>query len=115
MYITQIILSILLAALYLGSGIAKLTGAEAFRKDAERFGFSYGTFRIIGLLEVAAAAGLIIGLWVTALAVAAAIGLVLLMIGGFITHMRVKDPMGKSLPALLFAVLSAVVIFVAVG
>ncbi len=48
---------------------------------AAHVGFPVSSFRIIGLVEVAAAAGLLIGLAWAPLGIAAAAGLVLLMIG----------------------------------
>ena len=110
MYISQVILSILLALLFLGTGAAKLTGAQVSRSDAERFGYSYPRFRIIGALEVAAAVGLVVGLFVEALAVATAVGLALLMIGAVFTHLRVKDPVAKAVPAAVIVVLSVLLI-----
>jgi len=113
MHVTRIIISVLLALLFLGTGLAKLTGAKVSRDDAERFGFPYPRFRLIGVAEVLGAVGLIVGLFVPWIAVVSGIGLVLLMIGGAATHLRAKDPVPKAVPAVVAGALSAVVVVLA--
>jgi uncharacterized membrane protein YphA (DoxX/SURF4 family) len=110
MHIAQIVLSIPLAALFLGTGLAKLAGAKVSRTDAERFGYPYSRYRILGALEAAAAAGLLVGLFAPAVAATTAAGLVLLMIGAFFTHLRAKDPVAKAIPAAVIGLLAAAVI-----
>ena len=75
---------------------------------AAHLGLSVGSFRLIGVAEVAAAAGLLIGLAWAPLGIAAAAGLVLLMIGTIVFHARAKDPVGAIVPVLILAVLSLV-------
>ncbi|WP_156664453.1 DoxX family protein [Mycobacterium sp. 852002-51057_SCH5723018] len=58
----------------------------------------------IGLLEVTACLGLAAGLAVPALGLAVSIGLVLLMIGSIVAHIRVGD-VGGAAPAALLVVL----------
>ncbi|MFD9409224.1 DoxX family protein [Streptomyces sp. NPDC059989] len=45
----------------------------------------------LAVLKAAGAIGLIVGLWITPLGVAAAIGVTLYFIGAVITHLRAKD------------------------
>ncbi|GIH17233.1 DoxX family protein [Rugosimonospora africana] len=101
-------LSIVLAAASLAGGTAKLAGARAMRADARRFGFRFATYRFIGGLELAAAAGLVAGLFVGPLGMAAAGGLVALMAGATLVHARVKDPAVKTLSPIAVGVLAAV-------
>lgn len=49
-------------------------------------------FRTIGSLELTAVAGLLAGLVVLPLGIAAAAGLILLMVGAIIYHLRAGDP-----------------------
>jgi DoxX-like family len=49
--------SIVLAVPFLGSGAAKLAGATTMRKSAEHIGLTYPAYRLIGVAEVAGAAG----------------------------------------------------------
>ena len=62
---------------------------------------------IIGLLEVLGAIGIMLAPWWLPLSVAAATGLILLMIGAAIAHLRAKDPIQLAAPALGSALLTA--------
>lgn len=108
MYLATIVLSALLAVAFLASGGLKLAGVQRMRDGAERAHFPYPAWRGIGVLEVAGAAGLLVGLAFTPLGIAAAIGLVLLMIGAAVTHLRVGDPAAQALPSTVLALLAAV-------
>jgi DoxX-like family len=104
------VISLLLAAMFLGVGTVKLVGIEWSLNHARRLGYPVRVWRGIGALEVAAALGLVVGLFVAPLGVAAAAGSVLLMVGAVISHLRVGDgPDHYLLPAVL-AVLAAVVV-----
>jgi DoxX-like family len=109
MFLTAGVISVLLSAVFLATGTLKLIGTEWSMGHAERLGYLTRAWRGIGALEVAAALGLVVGLFVAALGVAAAAGSVLLMVGAVVSHLRVKDgPDHYVLPAVL-AVLAGVV------
>ena len=91
MFIATIALSVLLAAAFLGSGAAKLAGAKQSIAIRDRLGVAAGLWRAVGVLEVAAAGGLAAGLADPVLGIAAAVGLVLLLIGAIGTHARSHD------------------------
>jgi uncharacterized membrane protein YphA (DoxX/SURF4 family) len=55
-------------------------------------------FPLLAGLEVAAAVGIVIGLGVRALGIAAAAGAVLYMLGAIASHLRVKDTKGAFNP-----------------
>jgi DoxX-like protein len=61
------------------------------RQSAAHFGIPWSRYRLIGAAELAAAAGVMIGLWWHPLGVAAAAGMALLLIGALITHRRAED------------------------
>lgn len=67
---------------------------------------------MIGLLELAGVVGLLIGTTVAAIGVAAAIGLILLMIGAITTRVRVHDSATMVLGDV--AVLALVVVYLLV-
>jgi len=71
-------------------------------------------WRVIGALELAAAAGLVAGLFNPALGVAAAIGVSLLLAGAVVAHLRVDDAGGAS-PALAMLVLAIVFIVIRIA
>ena len=98
MFIATVVLNVLLAATFLGSGGAKLAAAKQSLEIRDRLGVGAGLWRGIGVLEVAAAVGLAVGLAVPALGIAAAAGLVLLLIGAIATHARAHD-LSNAVPA----------------
>jgi hypothetical protein len=58
----------------------------------------------LGLLKMAGAVGLVIGIAVPALGVAAAAGLVLFFIGAIVTHIRARDYSSIPFPGMLLVV-----------
>jgi hypothetical protein len=105
---TTIVLAVLLAAVFLLVGSAKLAAVPAMREAAAHVGMTVTHYRLLGALEVAAAVGLLAGLRFTALGVAASAGLVLLMVGAVVVHLRSGDPATRCLPAVVVGVLAAV-------
>jgi uncharacterized membrane protein YphA (DoxX/SURF4 family) len=77
----------------LAKGVAKLAGVERMRQGAERFGIPWPRYRLIGLLEMAAAAGILVGLDWRPLGIAAGIGTGALMIGALAYHRHARDPL----------------------
>ncbi|QIY74371.1 DoxX family protein [Streptomyces sp. RLB1-33] len=102
-----IVLAVLLAAIFLLLGAAKLAAVPAMRQAAAHVGMTTTHYRLLGALEVAAAAGLLAGLRITALGAAAAAGLILLMAGAVVIHLRSGDPAARCLPAAVVGALAA--------
>lgn len=102
----------LLAAAFLGAGVMKLTQPKeklAASGMAWTEDFSPGTIKLIGLLELLAGIGLILPAVLDIAPVfvpLAATGLVLVMIGAIVVHVRRKEPY---IPQVLLLVLAAVV------
>lgn len=61
---------------------------------------------LVGWLEIAGALGLVVGQWFPLLKVAAAAGLVLLMLCGLWARWRVRDPWYAMAPAFVLAVVN---------
>jgi DoxX-like protein len=113
MFIATIVLSALLALTFLGAGVPKVIGAKQSLQMRDQVRVGADLWRVIGALEIAAALGLVAGLAVPVLGIAAAIGLALLLIGGIAAHVRVDDLRGAAPAAILLvvAVATAVVRF----
>jgi uncharacterized membrane protein YphA (DoxX/SURF4 family) len=94
-------LSLLLATACLLPSLAKLLGHPKMQKSAAHFGIPWRHYRLIGVAELAAAAGVLAGLWWHPLGVAAAAGMAVLLIGAVITHRRALDSAKEMTPALL--------------
>ncbi len=108
MFITAVIASILLAVVCAASGLPKAIGAASAIAEARHLGIPRNGYIAIGLLELAAAGGLIGGLLIAPLGIAAATGMLLMMTGATISHLRVRDPLPATLPAMLTGAASAV-------
>lgn len=91
--------SILLALICLLPAAAKLSGQPRMRQSAQHFGIAWERYRLIGVAELAAAVGVLAGLRVRPLGVAAAVGMVLLLIGALVTHSRAGDVAKEQAPA----------------
>jgi uncharacterized membrane protein YphA (DoxX/SURF4 family) len=91
MNITAAILSILLAFVALAAGAPKVVLKGTSAQLQSHLGLGAGLVRLVGLAEVAAAVGLVIGLFWRPLGVAAAVGLVVLFIGAIGFHAKAGD------------------------
>lgn len=88
-------------------GTAKVMSVPAMRQRAARLGFTVAAYRGIGLLELAGAAGLLVGFAAPLIGVLAAAGLLLLLVGALAAHARHRDSLREAGPALLFGVVDA--------
>ena len=99
-------ISLLLAAACLLPAVGKLTGQPRMRESAAHFGIPWPRYRLIGIAELAAAAGILIGLWWHPLGVAAAAGMAVLLTGAIVTHRKAADSVKDMAPALVGLVLT---------
>ena len=106
-------LSLLLAAVYLLPGAGKILGHPKMRQSAARFGISWPRYRLIGVAELAAAAGVLIGLWWHPLGLAAAAGMALLLLGAIIAHRKAADSAKEMAPAWLALLLTLAYLIIA--
>lgn len=96
-----IALSLMFAAVCLVPGSAKVMGLPRMRKAAAHHRIPWRGYQLIGVAELAAAAGALIGLWWHPLGVAAAAGMVLLLTGALLAHRKAGDALKETAPALL--------------
>jgi hypothetical protein len=105
---TTVALAVVLAVVFGVVGTAKILGVPPMRTAAHHLGFTVGQYRLIGALELAGAIGLLVGLAVPALGVAAAIGLGLLLVGAATAHVVHRDAASRvALPLVLVAGVAA--------
>ncbi len=83
--------------------------AKNMREEFAVYGLSPVFMRTIGFLKITLGLCLILGLWLPELTRPAAIGVAVLMIGAVAMHVKVKDPLRSSLPALTLLILAIVV------
>jgi len=75
-------------------------GAKNMREEFAVYGLPLWLFCVIGFLKVSLATALIAGIWFPLISQPAAMGMGLLMLGAFVMHLKVKDPIKKALPSL---------------
>jgi hypothetical protein len=107
MTLAAAILTVLLALIFSALGSAKILALQPMRELAAEAGFTTTAYRRIGLLEVAAAIGVLIGLTEPLTGVLAGAGLLLLLAGALAVHHRKGDGPRKYAPALVCALLVA--------
>jgi DoxX-like family len=100
-----------LAIGFLAAGSIKVIGTKTSIQMRDHVAVAAALWRVIGALELAAAAGLVAGLFNPALGVAAAIGVSLLVAGAVVAHLRVDDA-GGAAPAL--AMLVPAIVFIVI-
>jgi uncharacterized membrane protein YphA (DoxX/SURF4 family) len=84
-------LSTLVALVFLLAGAQKVLLRDPVTANLLRLGVGSTMTRSIGALEIAGALGLAAGLWLKPLAITAAAGLTLLLIGAVGFHLRARD------------------------
>jgi uncharacterized membrane protein YphA (DoxX/SURF4 family) len=107
-FVTTLVLSVLLALVFVGAGTSKIVKNPTGADMADRLGYPLRLWRAIGWLEVAGALGLLVGLYWAPIGETAALCLALLMVGAVISHLRVKDAFAKWAGPLGLGVLSVV-------
>jgi hypothetical protein len=99
MFIVIVIVTVLLAAMAAGSAVKKLQKDEQVRTIiGGTVGVPERHFPLLAALELAGAAGILIGLWLAPLGIAAAAGLVLYFVAALIGHLRVGDTKNLAMP-----------------
>jgi hypothetical protein len=108
MFVATVVLSGLLAFVFGAGAAGKLTKARSEVDKATKLRIPWPRYRLIAVPEAAAAAGLLAGLGIAALGVAAAAGLVALMAGALAFRIRVRDTIPWLLGDAAVLVLAAV-------
>jgi hypothetical protein len=92
------VLVVVTAVLLLFSAGMKFTSAERAVRTFDSLGVPRSWYRYLGTAEAAGALGLVLGLAVPWIGIAAAIGVVLYFVGAVITHLRARDFGGLGSP-----------------
>jgi uncharacterized membrane protein YphA (DoxX/SURF4 family) len=112
MYIVFVILqSFLLVAMGFG-GANKLAGSINFVEMFESLKLPQWFRVVTGFVQLAGAAGLVIGYWNREVAVWAGIWIGITMLVGCLSHFRVKHPVGQAVPAFVITLIAAALVVV---
>lgn len=112
MSVLSIVLLSLLTLYYLFSGVAKIAGAKYWIEKFKHLKLPQWFRVFTGFVQLVGAAVLIIGFWFAEAAVWAGIWLGITMLLACLAHIRVKDSIGETAPALVFAVMNFALIII---
>jgi len=107
MFGPYLVITITLAAMVVLSGVGKIRrDPRQMRVIHEIVGVPLKYFPLLAACEFAGALGLVLGIWLPALGVAAGIGLLFYFVGAIASHLRVGDVKGIG-PAVFMLVVAA--------
>lgn len=86
--------------------------AETMKEEFESYGLPEWLMFVVGGLKVIFSLGLLASISISELEVPSAYGIAILMLGAIIMHLKISDPIKKSLPAFIFLTLSLIVALV---
>lgn len=109
MSIAAMILQCFLIFAFFVSGLGKIAGAK-MQVDTFRHLKLPQWFRVVtGILQLAGVAGLVVGFWNDAVLSLAALWTACIMVGAVLFHIRVRDPFGKMIGALVLLACALIV------
>ncbi len=82
---------------------------ENIIQEFKHFGLPDGLRDLVGILKLTLSLLLLVGIERPSLAVAGSLGISILMVCAFVTHLRVKNPVSKMLPSLALLLLSLLI------
>ena len=118
-FILQIIVALGLLNVWLvrfGKSTAFRGGqARSMPEEFAAYGLPAWSTYVVGALKVGAAVSLILGLWLHRIVFPAALLICILMLGALAMHLKIRDPLKKSAPALFILTLSIVICWASIG
>lgn len=85
--------------------------AKNMKEEFAVYGLPVWFTALVGAVKVSLAILLIVGIWIDGIALWAALALAVLMVGAVVMHIKVRDPLKKSLPAVAMFVMSALIVY----
>jgi hypothetical protein len=113
--VALVVIAVLAAAPFVVFGSAKIAKKLEMPQRARHLGFSTSAYQLIGLAELAGAMGLLVGLALTPVGIAAACGLLLLVVGAVVAHLRAGDRVSATVPAVISGALALAYLAVVVA
>src|SRR5947209_45010 len=99
--VATVVLTVITGLLFLSASLLKLTNQPQAREGQEKFGLSAAAYQGIGVLELLGVIGVVVGLFVPLLGVAAGAGLAAVAIGALLFHVRAKDALPMTMSAVM--------------
>jgi hypothetical protein len=109
MFTSYVIVTVLAAGANTYAAINDFTQAEFVLANMTRLGVAKSWLPMLGILKAAGVLGLLAGIGIPAIGVAASVGLVLFFVAAIITHLRARDySLGPAIVFLMLAVAAMV-------
>ena len=83
--------------------------AKSIREEFEVYDLPPAMMYVVGGLKILIAVAFLAGIWVSILILPAASVLIVLMIGAFVMHVKVKDPFSRAVPSLLMLAMAVAI------
>ena len=83
-------------------------GAHTLREEFAAYGLPEAAFYLVGAVKIIAGVVMLAGLWWSLPVRTAAVAVVALMVGAIMMHIKVKDPVMKSVPAVIMLIMCVV-------
>jgi DoxX-like family len=96
-------------------GSAKLAAVPAMRARAQHVGYSVDAYRRIGVLEILAVLGILVGAAVPVIGALAGTGLILLLGGAVVIHLRNGDGLRELAPSLVLGAVAVAFVVLVLG
>ena len=85
-------------------------GARNMKEEFMVYGIPSWVMYSVGTLKVTFSVGLLAGLWIPEVVKFSASGIAIMMFFAIIMHVKIKDPLIRSIPAITFMVLSILIV-----
>ena len=106
MSIVLIVLASLLGLAALGSAAGKLRRVPSVVESMHSVGVSDAQMRGLAVLEILGALGLLVGIWLPFIGIAAAACLTIYFLGAVISHLRAKQPFSAAIAPFVLMLLA---------
>jgi len=117
MFIATIVLAVVLAGAFFMFGAGKIADLTMMAEARHHLGIPAGIFKMVGVLEVLGAVGVLAGLHadLPLIGVLAGIGLVAMTIGAVFYHQKAGDSMKEWLPAVVVGSVAIIYVILRIG
>lgn len=115
MNVSPFVVAVPVAVVFAALGAMKILALPPMRVRAAHLGFSVPAYRAIGTLEIAGAAGVVLGVAAPVIGGLAGAGLLLLLAGAVLAHLRNGDSPSHLVPAVVAGLLVAAYLVVLPG
>ena len=86
--------------------------AKSLREEFQEYGLSDQQMRLVGAIKIILAILILISIFYSPLEIFGAVGMIVMMTGAIAMHIKINDPIKRSIPAFSFLILSIVLLII---